>query len=154
MEEESKSIPIYFHLSYTVKAIPNDNLDGDPFDYVVDFKFDQNSNEVVRTKIDEQSLFVIHRIAQNKEIPKHKNISVIYYLLRGIDSIIKSVFISENEEGELDLRFTIIVPNKSVFMINLDVATGVSLCQMLNLPISITEDLFKKHCIEMSNGDE
>ena len=152
--EDSNVVPIYFHLSYTVQSIPNNNMDGDPFDYVVDFRMSEVVGNIIRILIDEESLFVLHRINNTEEIPQYKNIATIFYILKSVDASIKSVFISKNEDDELDLRFTILIPNKSVLIINMDIVTGLALSQMFEAPISITQELFNEVCQEAEKDED
>lgn len=148
MKPDKNVVPVYHNLSYYVHTIENDNMDGDPFNYVVDFSFQDIENKIIRIEIEEDDLFVLHKLSQTEEIPQHQNIATIFYILRGIDANIKAAFLTKNEDEELNIRFTILISNKSVLIINLNIVAGISLSQLFRVPITITEDLFNECCEE------
>ena len=136
-------VPVYFNLSYGIHA--EESLTEDEFyEFVVDFKFSEIPNKQVSLYIEEDGFLVLQRIAQTNEIPQYKNIANIFYLLRGTDAEMKSAFLSENEDEEIDIRATILIPQKAVVIINFDIVTGLCLTQILGIPISITQELFNK----------
>lgn len=137
-------IPILYDLSYSVKTIPNEDGIEDPFDYVIDFYFAENDKVVVRINIEEDTFLILGELNETEGIIQYNNIGSLFYLLVGIGAIIKSIFISVNEDEELDLRFTILVPKKGLFILNFDILTGVILSYLFKCSICITQELFEE----------
>lgn len=136
-------IPILYDLSYSVKTIPNEDGIEEPFDYVIDFYFSENENKIIRINIEEDTFLILSELNETEGIIQYNNIGSLFYLLIGIGAIIKSVFISVNEDEELDLRFTILVPHKGLFILNFDILTGIILSFLFKSSICITQELFE-----------
>lgn len=144
-QQDPNGVEVYFHLSYTVQTLPNDDLEGEPFIYVADFNFNEIPDRFIRTYITEEDMFVLHQLTQaTGEVPTHKNISNLFYILKSLKPGIKSIFLTRDKYEDLILRFTILVPNKSLLIVNFDITTGIVLSRLFGAPISVTKDVFEE----------
>lgn len=152
----------YINLGYSLnKYFPKekvmnqeiDALDDEDLDYCVDFFFDSRKNDIFRIDININEYLTILKAIQEDHLPLNNNISNIFHILINSGAVIKSAFLSEDikvgslieDETEINMRLSIVFPNKGISILNFDVSDGIILSKLLGFPISITEKLFNKY---------
>lgn len=137
----NKDSKIYDNLVYRL----NKKTENRKTHYFVDFQKDPHSKKQVSLQINKEDYLILNKIIYDENrVCSDRNIINICLMMESSQMLIYYVFVTHDITGNPIVRYTMFASdNKEVMMIlDFDIATGLSLAHIMNLPVMAKQDWF------------